>query len=208
MTGQQIHNVLEDAVDFYLDPSGSWGAYPRASGLRFDVNEGLSKGSRISNLEVNPKLADSWTTIEMDKTYSVVTNNFIAGVRDGYYEFGNIPADLKVDSYVEYAQSFIEYAQEVKVLSPVSEEDASTQNWFDQVDATMSPTESPLSFITPIPSQITTTSPTMNPTVSPSIKPVSFLNPTASPSTSKKGKKGKKTKKNIKPKSKASKMPK
>lgn len=40
MTGTQIKNVLEDAIDFYLDPTGSWGAYPRASGLRF--------GERIS----------------------------------------------------------------------------------------------------------------------------------------------------------------
>ena len=140
MTGQQIHNVLEDAVDFYLDPAGSWGAYPRASGLRFDVNEAASKGRRITNLEVNVKLAGSFQPIDMTKTYSVVTNNFIATPRDGYYEFGNIEDDLKVDTYVEYAQSFIEYAQEVGTLEKVSDENASTQVW---ADTTESPTASP-----------------------------------------------------------------
>ncbi|GFH47259.1 hypothetical protein CTEN210_03733 [Chaetoceros tenuissimus] len=140
MTGQQIHNVLEDAVDFYLDPAGSWGAYPRASGLRFDVNEAATKGRRITNLEVNARLAGSFQPIDMTKTYSVVTNNFIATPRDGYYEFGNIADELKVDSYVEYAQSFIEYAQDVGTLEKVSDENASTQVW---ADTTESPTASP-----------------------------------------------------------------
>ena len=139
MTGQQIKTVLEDAIDFYLDPTGSWGAYPRASGLRFDVNEAMEKGSRVSNLQVNAKLASSWTDIELDATYTVVTNNFIATPRDGYYEFGNIAEELKVDTFVEYAQSFIEYAETLDALEPVPEDRASTQNWSD-VLPTMSPT--------------------------------------------------------------------
>ena len=67
----------------------------------------------------------------MGKQYTVVTNSFIAGARDGYYEFGNIPDEDKVDSFVEYAQSFIEYAQSIGVLSSVEEENASTQGWTD-----------------------------------------------------------------------------
>ena len=94
-----------------MDPSGSWGAYPRSSGLRYDVDEGEVYGSRVSNLEVNPKLAGSWTPIDMGTSYKVVTNNFIATPRDGYYEFGNIPEELIVDTYVEYAQSFVAYAK-------------------------------------------------------------------------------------------------
>ncbi len=143
MTGQQIHNVLEDAVDFYLDPAGSWGAYPRASGLRFDVNEAATKGRRITNLEVNVKLAGSFEPIDLTKTYTVVTNNFIATPRDGYFEFGNIAEELKVDSYVEYAQSFIEYAQDVGTLVKVSDENASTRVWAETTEApTAAPTTS------------------------------------------------------------------
>lgn len=144
MTGQQIHNVLEDAIDFYLDPSGSWGAYPRASGLRYDVNEAAVKGRRVTNLEVNVKLAGSFVPIDMSSNYTVVTNNFIATPRDGYYEFGEIPEELVVDSFVEYAQSFIEYAESVGTLEPVSEENKSTQVWTDEtLSPTMSPTMSP-----------------------------------------------------------------
>ena len=140
MTGQQIKNVLEDAINFYLDPAGSWGAYPRASGLRFDVNEALSFGSRVSNMEVNTKLAGSWSAIDMSANYTVVTNNYIAGSKDGYFEFGNVDDSLKEDTFVEYAQSFIEYAESVKVLEPVPGDRASTQNWSDVVPPTSAPT--------------------------------------------------------------------
>ena len=138
MTGEQIKNVLEDAIDFYLDPSGSSGAYPRASGLRFDVSEGEAKGSRVTNLEVNAKLAGEWEPINDSAGYTVVTNNFIATPRDGYYEFGNIADELKVDTYVEYAQSFIDYAKSVDSLDPVPEDLSSTQTWIGA--ATEAPT--------------------------------------------------------------------
>lgn len=175
MTGQQIHNVLEDAVDFYLDPSGSWGAYPRASGLRFDLNEAKAKGSRISNLEVNNKLAGTWGAIDMAANYTVVTNNFIATPRDGYYEFGNIPDELKVDTYVEYAQSFIEYAESVAVLDPVSAESASTQVWLDSTESpTASPSAAPVASSASVPSPVT---------MAPVASPVS-ASPTAAPVTS------------------------
>ena len=140
MTGEQIKNVLEDAIDFYLDPSGSWGAYPRTSGLRFDVNEIEAKGSRVTNLEVNPKLSGEWELIDESASYTVVTNNFIATPRDGYYEFGNIADELKVDTYVEYAQSFIDYAKSVDSLDPVPADRASTQNWIGAETEAPTPT--------------------------------------------------------------------
>jgi len=172
MTGEQIMNVLEDALDFYLDPTGSWGAYPRASGLRFDVNEALPKGSRVSNLEVNAKLAASWAPIDMSATYTVVTNNYIVIPKDGYYEFGNVDDSLKYDTYVEYAQSFIEYAESVGVLAPVSVDRASTQNWTDKVPETTSPTGSPTgSPVKATGSPVKATgAPTKTPTISPTKK--------------------------------------
>lgn len=140
MTGAQIKQVLEDAINYYLDPSGSWGAYPRSSGLRFDVNEAKAFGHRVSNLEVNPKLAGSWNPINMDERYTVVTNNYIATPRDGYYEFGNVPEEDKLDTYVEYAQSFIEYAESIDSLEPIPDDARSTQNWSNELQPTPSPT--------------------------------------------------------------------
>jgi len=137
-------NVLEDALKYYLDPTGSPGAYPRASGLCFDVNEALPKGSRIVNLEVNAKLAGSWAPIDMSAMYVVVTNSYIAIPKDGYYDFGNVDDSLKYDMFVEYAQSFIEYAEFIGGLAPVSADRVSTQKRTDQdPEATGSPTKTP-----------------------------------------------------------------
>lgn len=78
----------------------------------------------------------------MGTSYKVVTNNFIATPRDGYYEFGNIPEELIVDTYVEYAQSFVAYAKSVGTLEPVPADRASTQVW-KAADAEEEPAEEP-----------------------------------------------------------------
>lgn len=78
MSGQQVKDSIEDAVDM-AHFGGSSGAYPYASGLRFDVDASRPKGSRVTNIEVNKRLADSWKPIDLDAHYVVVTNNYIAG---------------------------------------------------------------------------------------------------------------------------------
>lgn len=126
LTGQQIKSALEDGLDYYLVPNGSTGAYPKTSGLRFHVNEAMKKGSRISNMEINPALKGEWAPLDMLKNYTLVTTDYIASGKDGYYEFeGSDYLDLGL----EYAASFIDYAKMVKVLEKVPKERASTQSW-------------------------------------------------------------------------------
>lgn len=134
MTGQQIVDVLEEALANTLDNDGSSGSYPYASGLRFSVDASQPQGSRVSNLEVNSRVAGDWTAIDLATTYTVVTNDFIASGRDGYTTFGEVfEAGDYVDTYTEYAQGFIDYvesltnaAQQVRKL-PAAE--YSTQNY-------------------------------------------------------------------------------
>eukprot|EP00984_Skeletonema_dohrnii_P008658 scaffold3218_cov82-Skeletonema_dohrnii-CCMP3373.AAC.2 len=86
----------------------------------------MKKGSRISNMEINPALKGEWAPLDMLKNYTLVTIDYIASGKDGYYEFeGSDYLDLGL----EYAASFIEYAKMVKVLEKVSKERASTQSW-------------------------------------------------------------------------------
>lgn len=136
MTGQQIINVLEDALANFLDNGGSNGSYPYASGLRYNVDASQSKGNRISNVEVNPQVNASWAALDTAATYRVVTNNFIASGQDGYTTFSE-PYDAGEfeDTFTEYAQGFIDYveglteaSQEVGKL-PVNE--YSTQLFID-----------------------------------------------------------------------------
>lgn len=112
MTGQEVIDVLEDALANALDEGGSTGSYPYASGLRYDVDASRAFGSRVSNVEVNPRVEGNWTPIDTGATYTVVTNDFIASGQDGYDTFGPIfEAGNYEDTFTEYAQGFIDYVE-------------------------------------------------------------------------------------------------
>lgn len=134
MTGQQITKVLEDALSNTLDDNGSTGSYPYASGLRFTVDASKSEGARIANVEVNSRLAGSWTAIDPAAVYTVVTNNFIASGRDGYDTFGTIFSTGEyVNTFTEYAQGMIDYVESLNEkgvsLMKLPQEEYSTQSY-------------------------------------------------------------------------------
>ena len=132
MTGAEIAAVLEEAIAFSLDPDGSTGAYPYASGLRWDVDMNNPDGQRISNLQMRPSGTTDWVALDMGATFTVATNSFIAAGRDGYVTFGTVSDDGRVvDTFLDYAQSFIDYIEQdvAGVLSKPDPGDYSTQNF-------------------------------------------------------------------------------
>jgi 5'-nucleotidase len=138
MTGQQVIDVLEEALEYGLDPNGSTGAYPYAAGLRYNVDLSQAFGSRISNVEVNPRVSAAWSPIDPAASYTIVTNNFIAAGRDGYTTFGTVFADPDkvVDTFTEYAQGFIDYvellAEQGLSLQKLPLDEYSTQLFIDR----------------------------------------------------------------------------
>jgi 5'-nucleotidase / UDP-sugar diphosphatase len=69
---------------------GGAGSYPFAAGLRYDIDYNQEFGNRISNVEMNIRLEqDCWSPLNMDDSvsYTVATNSFVAGGRDGYFTF-------------------------------------------------------------------------------------------------------------------------
>lgn len=138
MTGAEIAAVLEEAVAFSLDPDGSTGAYPYASGLRFDVDMNAAEGSRVTNIEMRPSGTTDWVALDTDATFTVATNSFIAAGRDGYITFGTVSDDGRVvDTFLDYAQSFIDYIEQdaAGVLSKPADGDYSTQNFTPLAEA-------------------------------------------------------------------------
>ncbi|HEY7772131.1 MAG TPA: 5'-nucleotidase C-terminal domain-containing protein [Marinagarivorans sp.] len=136
MTGAEIIATLEDALDYGLAPNGSSGAYPYASGLRYDVDASQAKGARFSNVQVNSRLAGDWAAIDNSATYTVVTNNFIASGQDGYTTFGEVfNAGRVTDTYTEYAQGFIDYVEQLtqanQTLQKLPVAEYSTQSYID-----------------------------------------------------------------------------
>ena len=105
MTGVEIIQTLEDALEYALSKDGSTGAYPYASGLRWTADRTKPAGQRFSNMEVNVRLEGSWVPLEPKRSYSVVTNNYIAGGKDGYKTLGVITKrGDAVDTHLDYAQ--------------------------------------------------------------------------------------------------------
>lgn len=125
LTGQQIINVLEDALSNHLDQSGSTGSYPYASGLRFNVDASALKGSRVTAVEVNPRLQGTWMPINVAATYVVVSSDYLASGRDGYATFTE--ATNIINTYTEYSQGLINYATVATTLEKVSFAEYSTQ---------------------------------------------------------------------------------
>ena len=109
ITGAEVVSTLEDAVANHLDASGSDGSQPYAAGLRWDVDLSEIPGSRFSNVEVRNENGQ-WVPIELNRTYVLVTNDFIAEGRDGYTTLGTVTDDGRsVNTYLLYTQSLVDY---------------------------------------------------------------------------------------------------
>jgi 5'-nucleotidase len=111
MKGSDIKQVLEDAIINFKDNDGSTGSFPYAYGLRYDLDMTKPKFKRVLNLEIMDRKTRAWSAIDMDKTYVIVTNNYIAEGRDGYGTFKSVQESgaKAIDTYIDYAESFVEY---------------------------------------------------------------------------------------------------
>jgi len=130
MTGAEIHAVLEDALDYALNPDGSTGAYPYAAGLRWRIDASKPKGRRFSGFEFQDKGQTAWVPLDMATSYKVVTNSFLAGGRDGYATFKTVAdAGRSLDTYLDYAQSFADYVKERGTVGKLPAGTYSTQSF-------------------------------------------------------------------------------
>lgn len=120
ITGQQVIDTLEDAIANHMDNGGSSGSHPYAAGLRWDLDMSKTKDSRISNVEVKNRKTGIWSAIDTNKTYVMVTNDYIGGGKDGYKTLGEIsknnPEKVE-DTKLLYTQSFIDYAMKVQTIN-------------------------------------------------------------------------------------------
>ncbi|MCH9813289.1 MAG: NAD nucleotidase [Epsilonproteobacteria bacterium] len=121
MRGSEIKQVLEDAITNFQDNGGSTGSFPYAYGIKYDVDLTQPANSRVSNIEVLDRTAQTWSAITPDTTYVVVTNDYIAAGRDGYTTFKTVQ-DARgegVNTYYDYAMSFVDM---VKALANAGQE--------------------------------------------------------------------------------------
>jgi len=133
MSGAEIKRSLEESFDYAVAEDGSTGAYPYASGLRWTADRSKPFGQRIRNLEVNLRMASGWAPIDSARSYKVVTNNYIAGGKDGYKTLGAVSrrGDAS-NTYLDYAQSFVDYVKAVGNVGKLPAAEYSTQIYIDE----------------------------------------------------------------------------
>jgi len=111
MSGQEIVNVLEEATAYALG-SGSTGAFPYASHLRYEVVKSAATGSRIQNVDVKDRVTGTWSAINYTAQYTVATNSFTGLGKDGYNTFAAVRAanpSAFTETDVVYVVPLIEY---------------------------------------------------------------------------------------------------
>lgn len=115
LTGAEIVQVLNEALDYSQGISGSTGAFPYSSHLRYDVALNAPAGTGISNVEVKDKTTGEWQVIDLQATYTVATNSFTGLGKDGYVTFGVVREERPEayeESDVAYVVPLLEYFRE------------------------------------------------------------------------------------------------
>ena len=123
MTGQQVKDTVEEGIDSMLGNNGGTGsgAYPYTAGLRFDVDITKAKGARATNFEIQSN--GQWISFDTSKTYKVITNDFVSGGGDNYLTLKGLDKSLKENTFLDYADSFLQY---VKKNTPLTKPALST----------------------------------------------------------------------------------
>jgi len=80
-------------------------------------------------MEFKGRNDSSWSALDSSSTYRIVTNNYIASGRDGYLSFKTVKNDGRyTDTYLDYAQSFVDYVLERGSIGKLPDSEYSTQS--------------------------------------------------------------------------------
>lgn len=82
MVGSGVVEALENGVSQIEEGAGR---FPQVAGLKYSFDVSKPAGERIS--DVMAKEDGAWVPLDLDKTYGIVTNNYMRGGGDGYSVF-------------------------------------------------------------------------------------------------------------------------
>lgn len=127
-TGKQVRAALEHGVSQYPLTAGQ---FLQVSGLKYEFDGSKPAGKRIEKVTLN-----NGQPLDMNKTYKVVINDFMAGGGDGYSMFNVLnPTTGLTDSSKLIVQTndfirdvFANYTKKNKNIAPVMEERIKIRN--------------------------------------------------------------------------------
>lgn len=105
MKGKDIRKLFEHAA------TQTNGVLQASTGVEMVYNDTLPIGSRVVSCNIKGKI------LTEDKTYKVLTNNFLAEGGDGFIAFKN--AISKKDTHIEIVQTMIQYMKTFDVYTPM-----------------------------------------------------------------------------------------
>ena len=118
MSGAEIKQVMEEAIEYSTKEGGSTGGFPYGAGIRYEAKKSGELGTRVTKVEVKDRITGEWKPLDLAKTYKIGTNSYLAGGKDGWVTFGKIK-DTRggTDTYIDYAKAFIDYVADKKSIT-------------------------------------------------------------------------------------------
>ncbi len=136
LTGAEVKATLEDAIDGVIAQNNT-GSYPYTGGLRWNVDFTQNKGQRLNQIQVR-NATGQYENIDLNKTYKIITIDFLANGGDYYSTFKTITGSRRMDVGLDYAEAFLKYAQGLsgqsgqKKINKLATAEYSTQLFIDK----------------------------------------------------------------------------
>ncbi len=119
LDGKTIKDMIENAIERAYIQKTNTGAFPYLGNAKFTFDASKPLGERI--IEFKIKQNGNWADLDLNKTYTIATNNYVANGGDNYIELKN--AKDKYDTGFIDSDTFIEYVKKHKTLSPLPEDE-------------------------------------------------------------------------------------
>lgn len=129
LTGQEVVNALEDAIDNVVT-NKSTGAYPYSAGLRWKTDLTKAKGQRVSGVEILQS-SGGYAAINLSASYTAIVIDYIADGGDLYTALKGVTGSRRDNTYLDYADAFMNYAKKNPSLARLPTSQYSTQGFVD-----------------------------------------------------------------------------
>lgn len=113
LSGSEVMAALENSVSAWEEEAGRF--ISGVAGLRYSFDLAEPVGSRIIAAEIPTE--DGWQALDLEATYRVVTNNFLAAGGDAFTMLAEAEGE-RFDTFFRDADVFVEYASYLAVLEP------------------------------------------------------------------------------------------
>ncbi|WP_372910964.1 5'-nucleotidase C-terminal domain-containing protein [Salinigranum sp.] len=114
VTGQKLHDALENGVSGVANLEGR---FPQVSGLSFAWTPSAPVGERVDPADVTV----GGSALDLDATYTLATNNFVAGGGDGYAMFTDVPRQVGADDGPLLATVVVDAVEADGTIAPTTE---------------------------------------------------------------------------------------